>query len=213
MFGHKKDEADKPKLSRKEKKSMKLEAKKEKVLMSKSDRKAKKIEKKQAKLANKDVKEGSFKKHITSLPFAGSRILQSFAGFAAAGTFYQYEAHDPKLMAILGGSTVAISLISAAPYMKSVARTNKTLSEVQSALSKVDSFVGANEQVASAVVADVEKVLQQKGYAPETIRQLSQKIDNLQRSIDAKSASPSNAPKSDIHTAPSTQPKKNVVAE
>ncbi len=214
MFIHRKDKS-KPKLSWNEKRTQRLEAKKAKLMMSKADRKARKLDIKKAKIQGKQKHVSSFRKHITALPFAGSRVLQGFAGFSAAGAFYQYESHDLMLTGIFGGATFAISLVSAAPYLKSVARTNKTLSEVQTALTKMDSFVGANEQVIAAVVTDVEKILQQKGYAPESIKQLHQKMDNLQRSLDAKLAQPSSAPKSDVHTAPQNaqKSKNNVVAE
>ncbi len=199
MFDKFKAKMIEKKQKRIEKKTGKLDMKMSKVGMTKEQKKQAKISKKKDKL-NARVDKKSVKKHITALPFVGSKVLQGFAGFAAAGAFYQYEAHNMVLTGVFAGATFAIALVSAAPYMKSISRTNKTLEAVQVSLDKIDSFVGSNQQFISAIVSDVEKGLQNSGYAPDQIKQLHVKIDNLQRSIDAKNAP--DAPKPDVHTAP-----------
>ena len=197
MFHFRKDK-DKPKLSRAEKKAQKYDQKKAKLLAKGNEK--------------KDVSK-KIRKHVTSLPFVGSRVLQSFAGFAAAGAFYQYEVmHSYMLTGIFGGATLAISLVSAAPYMKSVARTNSTLATVVADLDKIDAAVGSQSQLVTQIVSDVEKVLQAKGYAPEAIRQIHQKLDGIQKSLDSQKAQASAQPKAEVHTAPQNS-KKNIIAE
>ena len=79
--------------------------------------------------------------HITKLPLVGSKILQSVAGFAAAGAFYQYEVfHNVELTAIFGGAAVAVSVIAAAPYAKSILRTNSSLYNADMALSPLSTI-------------------------------------------------------------------------
>jgi hypothetical protein len=148
----------------------------------------KKPEKKKQKLLGpKEKKVSAVRKHITALPFVGSKIITGFSGFLAAAAFYQFEVpQDYKLAGILAGATLLSSAIGAAPYMKSVSRTNKTLATVVDSLDKIDSAVGSQNQLA-----------------------------NLQKSLDGmkgSSAQVSAQAQSGVHTAPSNG-KKNVVAE
>ena len=196
MFGKNKKEK-KPKLSRMEKKAQKLEAKKQKLL------------------APKEKKVDGIKKHITSLPFVGSKIITGFSGFLAAAAFYQFEVpHDYKFAGILAGITLASSVVGAAPYMKSVSRTNKTLASVVDSLDKIDSAVGSQQQLVAQVISQVESYMQGKGIAPE-IQHIKSQLANLQKSLDGmkgSSAQASSQAQSGVHTAPSNG-KKNVVAE
>ena len=195
MFGKNKEK--KPKLSRSEKKAQKLEAKKQKLL------------------APKEKKVDGIRKHITALPFVGSKIITGFSGFLAAAAFYQFEVpHDYKLAGILAGATLLSSVVGAAPYMKSVSRTNKTLASVVDSLDKIDSAVGSQQQLVAQVISQVESYMQGKGIAPE-IQHIKNQLANLQKSLDGmkgSSAQVSSQAQSGVHTAPSNG-KKNVVAE
>ena len=195
MFGKNKEK--KPKLSRMEKKAQKLEAKKQKLL------------------APKEKKVDGIRKHITALPFVGSKIITGFSGFLAAAAFYQFEVpHDYKFAGILAGITLASSVVGAAPYMKSVSRTNKTLASVVDSLDKIDSAVGSQQQLVAQVISQVESYMQGKGIAPE-IQHIKSQLANLQKSLDGmkgSSAQASSQAQSGVHTAPSNG-KKNVVAE
>jgi len=195
MFGKNKKEK-KPKLSRMEKKAQKLEAKKQKLL------------------APKEKKVDGIRKHITALPFVGSKIITGFSGFLAAAAFYQFEVpQDYKLAGILAGATLLSSVVGAAPYMKSVSRTNKTLASVVDSLDKIDSAVGSQQQLVAQVISQVESYMQGKGIAPE-IQHIKSQLANLQKSLDGMKGSSAQvqAPQSGVHTAPSNG-KKNVVAE
>lgn len=195
MFGKNKEK--KPKLSRTEKKAQKLEAKKQKLL------------------APKEKKVSAIKKHITALPFVGSKIITGFSGFLAAAAFYQFEVpQDYKLAGILAGATLLSSVVGAAPYMKSISRTNKTLASVVSSLDKIDAAVGSQQQLVAQVISQVESYMQGKGIAPE-IQHIKSQLANLQKSLDTmkgSSAQVSSQAQSGVHTAPSNG-KKNVVAE
>ena len=193
MFGKNKEK--KPQLSRTEKKAQKLEAKKQKLLAPK----AKKV--------------SAIKKHITALPFVGSKIITGFSGFLAAAAFYQFEVpQDYKFAGILAGATLLTSTIGAAPYMKSISRTNKTLASVVNDLDKIDSAVGSQQQLVAQVISQVESYMQGKGLAPE-IQHIKNQLANLQRSLDSmKSGNPAPQAQSAVHTAPANG-KKNIVAE
>ena len=195
MFGKNKEK--KPKLSRTEKKAQKLEAKKQKLL------------------APKEKKVSAIKKHITALPFVGSKIITGFSGFLAAAAFYQFEVpQDYKLAGILAGATLLSSAIGAAPYMKSISRTNKTLATVVDSLDKIDAAVGSQQQLVAQVISQMESYMQGKGIAPE-IQHIKNQLANLQKSLDGmkgSSAQVSSQAQSGVHTAPSNG-KKNVVAE
>ena len=195
MFGKNKEK--KPKLSRTEKKAQKLEAKKQKLL------------------APKEKKVSAIKKHITALPFVGSKIITGFSGFLAAAAFYQFEVpQDYKLAGILAGATLLSSVVGAAPYMKSISRTNKTLATVVSDLDKIDAAVGSQQQLVAQVISQMESYMQGKGIAPE-IQHIKSQLANLQKSLDGmkgSSAQVSAQAQSGVHTAPSNG-KKNVVAE
>lgn len=195
MFGKNKEK--KPKLSRTEKKAQKYEAKKQKLL------------------APKEKKVSAIKKHITALPFIGSKIITGFSGFLAAAAFYQFEVpQDYKFAGILAGATLLTSAIGAAPYMKSVSRTNKTLASVVDSLDKIDSAVGSQQQLVAQVISQVESYMQGKGIAPE-IQHIKNQLANLQKSLDGmkgSSAQVSSQAQSGVHTAPSNG-KKNIVAE
>lgn len=195
MFGKNKEK--KPKLSRTEKKAQKLEAKKQKLL------------------APKEKKVSAIKKHITALPFVGSKIITGFSGFLAAAAFYQFEVpQDYKFAGILAGATLLSSVVGAAPYMKSISRTNKTLASVVSSLDKIDAAVGSQQQLVAQVISQVESYMQGKGIAPE-IQHIKSQLANLQKSLDTmkgSSAQVSSQAQSGVHTAPSNG-KKNVVAE
>ncbi len=195
MFGKNKEK--KPKLSRTEKKAQKYEAKKQKLL------------------APKDNVSKRIKKHITALPFVGSKIITGFSGFLAAAAFYQFEVpQDYKFAGILAGAALLTSAIGAAPYMKSVSRTNKTLASVVDSLDKIDSAVGSQQQLVAQVISQVESYMQGKGIAPE-IQHIKNQLANLQKSLDGmkgSSAQVSSQAQSGVHTAPSNG-KKNVVAE
>ena len=164
MFGKNKEK--KPKLSRTEKKAQKLEAKKQKLL------------------APKEKKVSAIKKHITALPFVGSKIITGFSGFLAAAAFYQFEVpQDYKFAGILAGATLLTSTIGAAPYMKSISRTNKTLASVVNDLDKIDSAVGSQQQLVAQVISQMESYMQGKGIAPE-IQHIKSQLANLQKSLD-----------------------------
>ena len=200
MFLKRKDKQEgkqekKPKLPRAERKAQKLEAKKQKLL------------------APKQKKESRLKKHITTMPFIGSKIIAGFSGFLAASAFYQFEVpHDYRLAGILAGVTLALSVVSSAPYMKSVKRTNSTLAKMVEDMDKIDSAVGSQQQLISQVVSEVEQYMQSNGIAPE-VQHIKAQLVNLQKSVDAlKINSPQEAKKPDVHTAQPTG-KKNVVAE
>ncbi len=200
MFLKRKDKQEgkqekKPKLPRAERKAQKLEAKKQKLL------------------APKQKKESRLKKHITTMPFIGSKIIAGFSGFLAASAFYQFEVpHDYRLAGILAGVTLVLSVISSAPYMKSVKRTNSTLAKMVEDMDKIDSAVGSQQQLISQVVSEVEQYMQSNGIAPE-VQHIKAQLVNLQKSVDAlKINSPQEAKKPDVHTAQPTG-KKNVVAE
>lgn len=186
MFGKNKEK--KPKLSRTEKKAQKYEAKKQKLL------------------APKEKKVSAIKKHITALPFIGSKIITGFSGFLAAAAFYQFEVpQDYKFAGILAGATLLTSAIGAAPYMKSVSRTNKTLASVVDSLDKIDSAVGSQQQLVAQVISQVESYMQGKGIAPE-IQHIKNQLANLQKSLDGmkgSSAQVSSQAQSGVHTAPS----------
>ena len=196
MFGRNKDKKEKkPKLSRAERKAAKLEAKKQKLL------------------APREKKVSSIRKHITAMPFVGSKIITGFSGFLAAAAFYQFEVtQDYKLAGILAGATLLSSAIGAAPYMKSVSRTNKTLATVVDSLDKIDAAVGSQQQLVAQVISQMESYMQGKGIAPE-IQHIKSQLANLQKSLDSmKSGQPQPQAASSVHTAPSNG-KKNVVAE
>lgn len=174
----------------------------------------KKLEKKKQKLLGpKEKKVSAVRKHITALPFVGSKIITGFSGFLAAAAFYQFEVpQDYKLAGILAGATLLSSAIGAAPYMKSVSRTNKTLASVVEGLDKIDSAVGSQQQLVAQVISQVESYMQGKGIAPE-IQHIKAQLANLQKSLDSmKSGQPQPQAASGVHTAPSNG-KKNVVAE
>lgn len=195
MFGIKREKQEKkPKLSRAERKAQKLEAKKQKLLAPKVSKK-------------------SVKKHITALPFVGSKIITGFSGFLAAAAFYQfYPVHDYKFAGILAGATLLSSVIGAAPYMKSVARTNSTLASVAAELDKVDAAVGSQQQLISQIITQVENVLQQKGIAPE-IQHIKAQLVNLQKSIDGMKSADKPQVASAVHTPQAASGKKNILAE
>lgn len=196
MFGRNKDKKEKkPKLSRAERKAAKLEAKKQKLL------------------APREKKVSSIRKHITAMPFVGSKIITGFSGFLAAAAFYQFEVtQDYKLAGILAGATLLSSAIGAAPYMKSVSRTNATLAQVVSAMDKIDAAVGSQQQLVAQVISQVESYMQGKGLAPE-IQHIKNQLANLQKSLDSmKSGNPAPQAQSAVHTAPANG-KKNIVAE
>ena len=195
MFFRRKDKQKKPKLSRAERKAQKLEAKRQKLL------------------APKQKKEAKPEKHITTMPLIGSRLMAGFSGFLAAAAFYQFEVpHDYKLAGILAGATLVLSVISSAPYMKSVNRTNSTLAKMVEDMDKIDSAVGSQQQLISQVVSEVEQYMQSNGIAPE-VQHIKAQLVNLQKSVDAlKVNSPQEAKPNNVHTAQPTG-KKNVVAE
>ena len=165
---------DKVKLSRKERKANKRQKKTEKKL---AKLEAKKMEIQKGKRISK------FRKHITALPFVGSKTITGFSGFLAAGTFYQYEVmHDIRLTAIFGVATIGLSILASAPYMKSIARTNRTLGEINAAMVRIDAFVGSQQQVVNQVIAQVEQIMQKRNLAD--IAQLNAKVEDLKRSVD-----------------------------
>ena len=141
----------------------------------------KKLEKKKQKLLGpKEKKVSAVRKHITALPFMGSKIITGFSGFLAAAAFYQFEVpQDYKFAGILAGATLLSSAIGAAPYMKSVSRTNKTLATVVDSLDKIDAAVGSQQQLVAQVISQVESYMQGKGIAPEI-----QHIKNLKNTVN-----------------------------
>ena len=162
------------KLSRRERKGIKRQKKVEKKLA--------KLEAKKTKV-QKGKRVSTFRKHITALPFVGSKTITGFSGFLAAATFYQYEVmNDIKLTAIFGAATIVSSVLASAPYMKSVARTNRTLGEINAAMIRIDAFIGSQQQVVNQVVAQVEQIMQKKGLAD--VAQLKAQLDDLKRSVD-----------------------------
>jgi hypothetical protein len=197
--------------------------KKEKVKKTKEEKHALKVKKHAEKLEKKkqkllapkeSKKQVSLKKHITALPFVGSKIITGFSGFLAAAAFYQFEVpHDYKFAGILAGATLLSSAIGAAPYMKSVARTNSTLSSVVNDLDKIDTAIGSQQQLVSQIITQVENILQQKGIAPE-IQHIKAQLANLQKSLDGMKGESPQSPQvqNAVHTSPQNG-KKNIVAE
>jgi hypothetical protein len=187
---------NKVKLSRLEKKQKKLDAKKEKFNLKHS-------------AAPKQRKAG---KHISSLSLVGSKVVTSLSGFAAAGTFYQYEImHNTHAAMIYGGATVVTSVLGAAPYIRSVKRTNKTLAAVSGAMDKIDAGIGTQKQA----ISDVLTAMQTKHE--ESIKSLHAKIDDVKKSIDTHngtvhSAEKSEASSSGVHVAPQ-KTTKNITVE
>ena len=172
------------------KKDKALSPKKQAKMNFKSAKKAIKQKKREARIAKRNPGVRTFeephvtKTHITKLPLVGSKILQSVAGFAAAGAFYQYEVfHNLELTAIFGGAAVAVSVIAAAPYAKSILRTNSSLYNADMALSRIDSAIGSQQALISQVISEIEAMAKTIGHTPE-IQKLHDKIDQLQKSLD-----------------------------
>jgi hypothetical protein len=176
---------------------MKLLRKKDKVLSPKKQAKmnfknakrAIKQKKREARIAKRTPGVASnaapvVRTHITKLPLIGSKMLQSLAAFSAAGAFYQYEViHNLELTAVFGGATVAISIIAAAPYAKSILRANSSLYNADMALSRIDSAIGSQQALISQVISEIEAMSKNQGFTPE-IQKLHDKIDQLQKSLD-----------------------------
>lgn len=130
-------------------------------MKAKADRKALKLsnaeKKKQAKIqkhldvakakdqaAIKALTVKSVRKYITSLPFIGSKTVSGFSGFLAAATYVSYRAQGfSHYTDILAGATLGASILAAAPYMRSVSRTNATLNSINQELVDVDAAIGS----------------------------------------------------------------------
>ena len=186
---------EKVKLTKLEKKQVKLDAKKDKF---------------NAKHATPDVtavpKEKKTKKHISSLSLVGSKIVTSLSGFAAAGTFYQYEImHNTHTAMIYGGITVVTSVLGAAPYIRSVKRTNKTLAAVTGAMDTIDAAIGTQKETISAVLTTMQT------RHEESIKSLHAKIDAIGKNIDMHNASVK-AGTPEVHVA-QQKTNKNIIAE
>lgn len=174
--------------------------KKQAKLQAKTERKNKLEE---IKNIGKPKKEAKPKKHITSLSIVGSKMLSSISGFTAVTAFYEYfSLHSDLYAGIFAGATFIIAGIASAPYIRNAGKLNKTLGEVVSAMDGVDKMAGSQQALVSAIASEVEKVLQQKGFAPE-IQKLQAQIDDLKRKSNAQ-------PQPNVNANVHTPEKKNV---
>lgn len=229
MFKHAKDEKEKAtkpisswkqiallkKQQRMQRKQAKLEMKKAKLSAEPKKEKVKKVK----------AEKKSVMKHITALPFVGSKMLTGFSGFLAAAAFYQFEVPvDYKLAGILAGATLVTSVLGAAPYMQSVSRTNNTLATVVGEMDRIDSAVGSQQQLVSQVVASMESLMQQKGIAPDIqsvkaqLASMNKSFDDLKEALKNSGMEVRSSPQKEVHTAPNNtvntpKGKNNVVVD
>ena len=171
---------------RAQKKELKVKAKQIKI-QAKQAKIAKKMVKKQAKMEKKgikisEVKKPQFKKHITSLPFVGSRLIAGFSTFLSAGAVYEYtNFHDFYMAGIFAGAGIFGYVLSSAPYIKSVGRTNSTLASAVSALDKIDAAIGSQQELIQQIITSIEGAMQKQGYVE--IDELKKKVDDLQECV------------------------------
>lgn len=171
---------------RAQKKELKVKAKQIKI-QAKQAKIAKKMAKKQAKMEKKgikisEIKKPQFKKHITSLPFVGSRLIAGFATFLSAGAVYEYtNFHDFYMAGIFAGAGIFGYVLSSAPYIKSVGRTNSTLASAVSALDKIDAAIGSQQELIQQIITSIEGAMQKQGYVE--IDELKKKVDDLQECV------------------------------
>ena len=171
---------------RAQKKELKVKAKQIKI-QAKQAKIAKKMVKKQAKMEKKgikisEIKKPQFKKHITSLPFVGSRLIAGFSTFLSAGAVYEYtNFHDFYMAGIFAGAGIFGYVLSSAPYIKSVGRTNSTLASAVSALDKIDAAIGSQQELIQQIITSIEGAMQKQGYVE--IDELKKKVDDLQECV------------------------------
>ena len=177
---------------RAQKKELKVKAKQIKI-QAKQAKIAKKMVKKQAKMEKKgikisEIKKPQFKKHITSLPFVGSRLIAGFSTFLSAGAVYEYtNFHDFYMAGIFAGAGIFGYVLSSAPYIKSVGRTNSTLASAVSALDKIDAAIGSQQELIQQIITSIEGAMQKQGYVE--IENLKQKINDLQACVQTQKKS------------------------
>lgn len=171
---------------RAQKKELKVKAKQIKI-QAKQAKIAKKMVKKQAKMEKKgikisEIKKPQFKKHITSLPFVGSRLIAGFSTFLSAGAVYEYtNFHDFYMAGIFAGAGIFGYVLSSAPYIKSVGRTNSTLASAVSALDKIDAAIGSQQELIQQIITSIEGAMQKQGYVE--IDELKKKVNDLQECV------------------------------
>ncbi len=171
---------------RAQKKELKVKAKQIKI-QAKQAKIAKKMVKKQAKMEKKgikisEIKKPQFKKHITSLPFVGSRLIAGFSTFLSAGAVYEYtNFHDFYIAGIFAGAGIFGYVLSSAPYIKSVGRTNSTLASAVSALDKIDAAIGSQQELIQQIITSIEGAMQKQGYVE--IDELKKKVNDLQECV------------------------------
>ena len=177
---------------RAQKKELKVKAKQIKI-QAKQAKIAKKMVKKQAKMEKKgikisEVKKPQFKRHITALPFVGSKMIMGFATFLSAGAVYAYTSdHSLYIAGIFGGVAIGLYVLSSAPYARSVGRTNSTLASAVSALDKIDAAIGSQQELIQQIITSIEGAMQKQGYVE--IENLKQKVNDLQACVQTQKKS------------------------
>ena len=175
-------------------KVQKIRAKAQKKMAKKQAKMERKSKLAEIKGIGKPKKEAKPIKHVTSISIIGSKLLSSISGFTAVAAFYEYfTLHSDLYAGVFAGATLLIAGVASAPYIRNAGKLNKTLGEVVSAMDGVDKMAGSQQALVSAIVSEVEKVLQQKGFAPE-IQKLQAQIDDIKRKAQSQPQQ-ANAPK------------------
>lgn len=208
MFGHVKKEK---KVSPKKQLKLDLKAKKQELKKSvKAEKAAKKVEK----VENVAVKSG--KKAISRLAVAGSRVVGSGVAFLGAAAYNSYRlvgisAHSTMIYA---GATVGASLLAAAPYAKSVARTNRQLMSVDTKLTQVDEMIGSQKELVEAAIASLESASQKPNVSQVDLMDIKNELSKLHKKFDAIQATPAKVEVPDrvVHVAPAKEKPNSVIA-
>lgn len=179
--------------------SEKRKAKKDARIAYKQKKKAIKAEAKQKKLQFKvsskaKQKPAKVQKHITKLAIVGSRLMTAGVAVLGAATFHEYLVFGiyNHTVWLFSAAVVGASLLAAAPYIKSIARANATLNDIDNAMVAADKIIGENKQLMESAIMSFEKAQLQSGAKDikdikTSLEQLHQKVGKL----DANSKNPS----------------------
>ena len=201
MFGHNKEKKESPKKSlKREIKAKKLELKKQKLEIRKQKAIARHKDKPQE---AKSIAKPKKVKAVSHLAIAGSRIVGSAVGFLGAAAYESYRVTGltSHMTLIYAGATVGASLLAAAPYAKSIARTNKTLLDVDEKMTAVDEVIGSQKEMIASAIAQIENAARSNpAVGSADLADLKGSLAELHRKLDSQSKPASTA--SEIHVAP-----------
>lgn len=202
-------------LSKKEKKvsakkQIRVEAHQKRLALKKQN-KAMKAEAKKLDAKKEVSKVG--KKAISRLAIAGSRVVGSAIGVLGGATYYSYVASGPfsHITIMYGVGTMASSLLAAAPYARSVARTNKSLLSVDTKLTQVDEMIGSQKELVSSAIASLEAAARKPQVSQADILEIKNKLAEVHAKVNVAHSAPqvesASAPSQrEVHVAP---PKSN----